>query len=98
MPDPAFPVDEHFIHPDGWSEQYPGLSRRDYFAAHIRLEIFHDNNAVLAEKVAAELMGEPPPNPEYTPILHCMKWWAAAEAKSRYFFADAMLKASEGKI
>lgn len=73
----------------------PDIYAREYFAAHASLETFIDDSGSIAEAVAAELMQSPPPDPTKNTIRDCMKWWALAEARLRFFVADAMLEASK---
>jgi len=73
----------------------PDYFAREYFAAHASLDIYLDDDGGIAASVAAEIMKEPPPVPDQNNRLACMKWWAMAEARLRFFVADAMLEVSE---
>ena len=72
-----------------------GISKRDYFAA--KANIAPDMPTIFQ---AIGVMGEEPPSwppfretLDFEQCLRCVKWWAEAESRIRYVYADAMLKA-----
>jgi hypothetical protein len=75
-----------FAHGDPTNGGDPGMSLRDWFATHERLEV-----DTVTPELAAVLMGEPGPTGAM-PILRRAMWWAEAEARYKYLRADAMLK------
>lgn len=87
---PAFPIAfQHRNESDGVIEQrWPGLSLRDYFAAHASHE---DIGAPDTVGGCAKLLGIPPS--EYDETVD----WVRVVAKARYQYADAMLRAREAK-
>lgn len=78
-----------------WESSATGLSVRDYFAAKANIG---ENTPTTHQ--ARGVMGEEPPQwppfgstVDFEQCLKCVKWWAEAEARLRYVYADAMLKA-----
>jgi len=80
---PAFPIETT-------STPYaPGMSLRDWFAAHWTVDA-----EAISVAVAEELMGSIMPNGVGS-LSARIKWFAEAEARYRYLCADAMLAARE---
>lgn len=78
---PAFPADSFA------AQHAPGMSLRDWFAGQAPLP-----SRGLSESWACALMGEDEsPGFSEEDGLHCIRWWAEAEARYRYLHADAML-------
>jgi hypothetical protein len=85
---PAFPMLGHVVNGE-WEphSQFTGMSLRDYFAAHCPSDI-----AVIQVKVdRGYLMGRP--FPEEGALEDKLAWNFEFEARLRYIYADAMLKA-----
>jgi hypothetical protein len=79
---PAFPCEGG---PGGGLHSHPGMSLRDWFAAHVSL-IDSDGDCIDVFSMSS-LIGRPAPSDAVELIL----WYAEAEAAIRYVKADAML-------
>lgn len=95
---PAFPVECYWENDkvrqgvqtgntQGWAT---GMSLRDYFAAHAPGDLIHTPHESIAEGEAT--IGRPYPAEG---VIEQGKWAMEVEAKVRYMYADAMLKARE---
>lgn len=65
-----------------------GLTKREYFAAHVHL-----TEDEVSYGRAKFIMGSEPPND----VAENRKWWFAAEAKLRVMKADALIEALNDK-
>lgn len=63
---------------------WDGMTLRDYFAVHVPHSLLGDNTS---PEYAEAVSGMKKPQ------THSWEWWYLAEARARYKFADAMLKA-----
>ena len=88
---PAFPGEQGHTEEHGWNQTWnPGMSLRDYLAAHVSAKEIDDHVGDTIEEVSRFLGIDPA---EYRPRTH----WPMANAKARYAIADAMIAARGGK-
>ena len=88
---PAFPSEEpSFVARDDVLGYSPGMTLRDYFAAHCS-DLGDEASVVLAAKLAAtQGVAKPADNED---MMGWHRFWCAAHAAHRYMMADAMLAA-----
>lgn len=85
---PAFPSEQHETNDNNWNQTFePGMTLRDYFAAHVQVSL---KGVTVAE--AAD-MGVPMPSSSSSEKWFL--WKAFMRARLRYIEADAMLRARE---
>ena len=92
---PAFPVaDPNKLDLPTLDEYYraaSGMTLRDYFAAKANIGHEIEDDGCIGQRLALALMdGAMPPSWD-NDYLEARIWWARAESRLRYMYADAML-------
>lgn len=71
----------------------PGMTLRDYFAAHEGLEEFSGRGVPI--ELGIQLAGHPPSVPQEDDYVAWLKWQAKVRAALKYIRADAMIAEME---